>query len=885
MQPSTSTETESPSHCLDLTNVHSMVVDRAFSVLSLDIFDTVLWRRVPRPTDVFGMLARQLRRKEYCPSWVTDATFRRMRIAAEEHARASRGSASSEVSLGDIWRAMPLSIFKGALLEELVQTEVDTEKALTVADLDIAEIADLAGKHGIPIILVSDTYFNEDQLSWLLDRIELDALRGARIFPSHQYGASKDAGLWEIVLNDLGISPEQLVHIGDNETADHTVPARLGVRTVHYERLDEDFADILRREHEPQDSVWEFDARLDSEQGDFGLTGLRAKTLRPAASASVSPSVTAWRCGASVLGPVLTGFAEWVAQKAHDMGTPVVWCPMREGELLAELVNNAAEARSWQVRAKPLWLSRQVTSVAALDCFDQDSLREFIGRSYRLTVAQLLSTLNLRPGDVPCLVEHLGDVLDNHSIVDQVSMALTESPHLQNHLAVLVTGARERLLRAVSTSGALDNPDLTLVDLGWAGTIQLQLARVLDIAQIGITPAGLYLATDERATRVYRAGLRAEGYLGQAGHPRELVEAISRSPEVVEQCTSALCGSLVDFSDDGAPVLAPAPGNESQDIERRAVQAGISAFQQNWNRYVQNSDGGWPDLAGAGREPLATILTSFLRAPTAREASVFGNWHHDDNFGSSVVTRIVPEDLRAALPYLSPNDLDDLHMRDAFWPTLIAASDTHLSTAAWALSTGLIDSTMFEPSGQRFDTHVRFRTEDGQWHDGPRRRVRINHNGLSFARINLHTGNATDVSLAIPGRPAIVRVDWIEAKVVAEGRRQPEVLRWEKAEDFSGLTYAECTWLGGNMVEFHAPHAAMWLPLASRTGAPITSAQITVAFAMLPQSLSRCAYRMPPATAMARLTGRMREEYQARGPAGVASGAARIAVRYLGGER
>jgi FMN phosphatase YigB (HAD superfamily) len=864
-----------------LDDVHRMIADRSCSVLSLDIFDTVLWRRVPRPTDLFAVLGSQLRRDGLCPSWVTDASFRQMRIAAEHDARSRRGSLGTEVSLFDIWREMPLSLFGEALLEELVQAEVELERSFTVVDLDVAHVIALAQKHDIPVVLVSDTYFTEDQLSYLLDRPELGPMQNVRVFRSHQHGADKASGLWPIVLNELGRRPDEVVHIGDNEVADHEVPSSLGIRTVHYERLDEAFTRVLDREHESTDYFGAFAKHFDPDHGDFGITSLRAKTLQSGSRATTAAARTAWRYGASVLGPALTGFAEWVALKAHNSGTSVVWCPMREGEMLAELINNAARARGWNVQAKPVWLSRHVTSVAALDCADTDSVHEFILQRHRLTVRQLLTTLSLRPGDVPALAEELDTVLDTPRMVARVSVALTETPHLKNRLAVTTTASRERLLKALRDAGALNDPDLMLVDLGWGGTIQFQLARVLQLAQTGVTTSGLYLATDERSTRLLQAGLRAEGYLGQAGHPREIVWTLTRSPEVIEQCVNALCGSLIDFDDNGSPVLGPQAGTHSQNVERKAAQDGILAFQQQWNRYVGASDGAWPDLTGSARDRLANILTSSLKVPTAEEASVFGNWQHEDNFGSSVVTRVLPDDLVPAIPYLSPNDLDDLHMRDSFWPALIAASDTRLSAAARALATGLVDPTAFEPSGDPFETRLRFRTADDRWHDGPRRRVRINHNGLSFARINFDGHDVLDVSLAIPGRPAIVRIDWIEARVISGGDPVPRVLRWDQPDDFAGLTFADCTWLGANMVEFDFPHSAMWLPVAARSGAPVTSAQVTVAFAMLPQSISRLGHHAPLASRVARLSGRMREEYRARGAVGIVAGAARIASRQL----
>jgi hypothetical protein len=238
-----------------------------------------------------------------------------------------------------------------------------------------------------------------------------------------------------------------------------------------------------------------------------------------------------------------------------------------------------------------------------------------------------------------------------------------------------------------------------------------------------------------------------------------------------------------------------------------------------------------------------------------------------------------------AIPYLSPNDLNDLHMRDAFWPALLAASDIHLSAAAQALTAGNIDSKVFEPSGDPFESSVHVRTIDDQWHAGPRRRVRINHNGLSFARMKVDLPAVIEAALTIPGRPAIVRIDWIEAIVIAGGNPVPQILRWDEREDFAGLACSGCTWLAANLVEFAAPHSALVLPLAVLAGSPVSSAQISVAFAMLPQSVSQLDPRIPAAPWITRLTGRIRAEYRTGGAAGVASGAARLAARQIKGRR
>jgi hypothetical protein len=275
-----------------------------------------------------------------------------------------------------------------------------------------------------------------------------------------------------------------------------------------------------------------------------------------------------------------------------------------------------------------------------------------------------------------------------------------------------------------------------------------------------------------------------------------------------------------------------------------------------------------------------------------------------------VVTKLIPADLVPAIPYLSPADLTDLGPRDAFWPELLAASDTHLGAAAKAVALGDVEPSVFESSGEAFHTLMRMRTSDLRWFDGPRSRVRTNHNGLSFARLNTEASrempDIATVTLGIPGRPAIVRIDWIEAKVVAGGDPRRQVFRWEKPADFAELPCYEGRWLGGNLVELGHVNSSVTLHLAELAGAPVTWVQVSVAFAVLPEfgpqvgaRIAQLEGELARARADAdllrtrlaehsggldRISGRVRAEYRERGASGVAAGAARLAARYMAGK-
>src|ERR1700747_550792 len=88
-----------------LANLEAALRQPGVSALSLDCFDTLLWRRVPKPADAFHLLGEELRERGALAGGMSAATFATMRIAAEQLARHRKlgQTGSHEINLGDIY--------------------------------------------------------------------------------------------------------------------------------------------------------------------------------------------------------------------------------------------------------------------------------------------------------------------------------------------------------------------------------------------------------------------------------------------------------------------------------------------------------------------------------------------------------------------------------------------------------------------------------------------------------------------------------------------------------------------------------------------------------------------------------------------------------------
>src|SRR5208282_1907042 len=113
-------------------------------LLSLDIFDTTVWRTFPAPADLFFALGAQLIQSSVLYPSASAASFAAERIEAEQTAR-SRRTADSEVTLEEIYEEFPSGLLRaGKTVADLLHAEQELERESTLPDLEIVKLIDYA---------------------------------------------------------------------------------------------------------------------------------------------------------------------------------------------------------------------------------------------------------------------------------------------------------------------------------------------------------------------------------------------------------------------------------------------------------------------------------------------------------------------------------------------------------------------------------------------------------------------------------------------------------------------------------------------------------------------------------------------------------------------
>ena len=142
------------------------LLDRApagLRVLSLDCFDTLLWRNAQAPIDVFAELG-------IGGTW--------LRCRAEERARErAKFDGGGEVSIEDIYRNLRPSAAP-AEIHAAVLREIEAEARHCFAFAPIVALMRAARAKGLRIVIVSDTYLSETQLRALIQSAAGDEVIG-----------------------------------------------------------------------------------------------------------------------------------------------------------------------------------------------------------------------------------------------------------------------------------------------------------------------------------------------------------------------------------------------------------------------------------------------------------------------------------------------------------------------------------------------------------------------------------------------------------------------------------------------------------------------------------------------------------------------------------
>ena len=573
-------------------------------ILSLDCFDTLLWRNVHCPRDLFADLP--------IPG---GGILSRGRCESRARRGARVVDQRDEVSIEEIYAALYPTASETAR-REAVAVELAAEARHCYGFAPTAALIRDAKARGLTVVIVSDTYLSEPQLRRLIEEAAGEDIASQidRIFCSSEYGLPKAGGLFRHVLADLGASPGAVLHVGDNVEADRKAPAELGIHGVHFRQFDSAASQRLRLEACAA-SVLDPAVRV---------TVPAYQPHRPAVSLRETDDPV-WALGHDVLGPVLHAFADWVRREAEEMsgrlGKPVkTLFVLRDGHL-PRMVYDAiypADAPSGTIE-----LSRFTARRAAF--VDADSIRDYLGSQSQHE-------------RIDVLARQLGLNVDEYRKLGRQSQAQFARsvlhPAMVRKIVKRSGEFADRLFAHFQAQGVQRGDAVMLVDLGYNGTVQNQVGPLLE-ERFGLTVAGRYLLLrEDQLSGLDKKGLIDARHCDVAG-----LQSLCCSVALVEQLCTIARGSVVDYGRDGAPIRKGAGAKGAQNEIRDRLQQACVAF-------AGSASAGFVRPAASDGEEARRLmalgaLARLLFMPSTAEVEIFQAFEHDVNLGTDDMMKLL----------------------------------------------------------------------------------------------------------------------------------------------------------------------------------------------------------------------------------------------------
>lgn len=332
-----------------MQEIRCQIISDDIKVVSFDIFDTLLLRPCTFPTDMFKIVAKRIE---------DGGTYCEIRRIAEYYARKKKPFYHDDITIDDIYKEyMELTGISNNEAQKIKECEIQVEMEYLYPRYSVKELYDAAITAGKKVIICSDMYLSKEVLEKILTKNNY--LDYTRLYVSSEEKLSKGSGrLFQRIIADFqmeGIEASEIIHMGDNMSADVVVPKRLGINAIHLPNASgilNSKAGLkpLRKYCNLTDNCF--------------LVGVLANYLFddpyfPFNTESISGGYEKL-LGGVLYGPLLFLYMKWVIEECIDNNIKELLFVYRDGYVLEKIFEFISKEYNTNIKTKKIYLSRTI---------------------------------------------------------------------------------------------------------------------------------------------------------------------------------------------------------------------------------------------------------------------------------------------------------------------------------------------------------------------------------------------------------------------------------------------------------------------------------------------------------------------------------------------
>ncbi len=201
-----------------VNNTYDNLIEQidAHDVISFDLYDTLIMRKVLEPIDVFDIVGGRI--KEY---GINVKDFKKNRCAAELEADGR--------NIYEIYDILKKRLFvDDEQAKAILNEEIKCEKECTILRDEMVKAYNYAKKIGKRVVIISNMYLTSEIIEDILSSLGITDYD--RLLISCEHGCYKSNGLYDVHLKEFS---GRCLHIGDNSYEDVLAAEKAGLDTFH----------------------------------------------------------------------------------------------------------------------------------------------------------------------------------------------------------------------------------------------------------------------------------------------------------------------------------------------------------------------------------------------------------------------------------------------------------------------------------------------------------------------------------------------------------------------------------------------------------------------------------------------------------------------------
>ena len=453
----------------------------SMSVVSFDLFDTLLIRRIHDPDLVKLPVARYISclAKQAGLNWSWNRV-QKLRDAIEKEHRKETGERfeDKEACYPKFMQETLETIFEEKMEEDLLMRVTDYELAMESSMLvprsEFIDWLEELKQQGKRILIISDIYLPAAHLKRLSEKAGLMEYAEAVVSSADTFLAKASGKAYPLIQEKFGLEKATWLHVGDNPISDGLRPEEFGIQALVLHDAGEKWRKaIIKRQYNYSDGrpFWR---------------GRALQQLMMPLEKETSLHESLYIEGYNFLAPMIGAFVQHVAERCRELNIRKVFFMSREGwtfKKVWETITPTLFPDNDLPEIEYLYVSRM--ALAGASCayqgltrtnaditFLPTGNRDFndVCRIFGLNAELLKPHLELHQleADTVLSPQHKGFAVKNRLRFNE----MLEDDAFQDAVRLQVIPTNDALQLYLEDIGFFGQKDVALVDIGWLGTIQ-----------------------------------------------------------------------------------------------------------------------------------------------------------------------------------------------------------------------------------------------------------------------------------------------------------------------------------------------------------------------------------------------------------------------------